>query len=455
MKASPMSAPAPARVAWYAVVVLTIAYMVSMVDRIVLSLLVEPIQRDLHINDTEFGFLQGFAFAVFYALAGIPIARIADTAPRRWVVAAGILVWSIMTSLSATARQYWQLLLFRLGVGVGEAALSPAGMSMLADLFPKHRLARAIAVYSAGGTIGTGLAYIIGGFMMNLFPAQSSLPVPLLGEIRGWQMIFLVLGIPGILVALLALTMKEPTRREPAPKEASSSRELWKFMRREKKIIALHFTGFSLLFVLSFGFISWAPALLMRTYGGDASTVGYALGIASAISGVAGGITGGAFTDWLVRNGQDDAHVRVGLISAVILLPAAIATPFMGEFSRAVGLLCLIMFFAQFWTAAATTGLQIITPPNLRAQITAIYIMCVNLVGFGLGPVIIGWVTDNVFRRPEAVGLSMAIVAGGALPLVIVLLAFARKPFVEAVHRRQEQIANELNSGPVPNVANA
>lgn len=425
------------RAAWYAVIVLMVAYMISMIDRIILTLLVDPIRRDLDINDTQFGLLHGFAFALFYALAGVPIARLADTAPRRWVIAAGVAVWSVMTALCATAQHYWQLLAYRLGVGVGEAALSPAGMSMLADLFPKDRLARAIAVYSAGGTIGTGLAYIIGGYMLTLFPAETTVAVPVLGETRGWQVIFIVLGLPGLLMALWTLTLPEPARRTVATPAASSSRALFAFLRSEKAVIGLHFTGFSFLYVLTFGFISWAPALLMRKYGVDPSTVGYVLGIVSVVAGVSGGVGGGTFTDLQVRRGKDDAHIRVGFLAAIFLLPATAAMPFMPTFPLAITLLCIVIFLSHFWSAAATTGLQIITPPNLRAQITAIYIMCINLIGFGLGPVLIGFVTDNVFRRPEAVGLSMALVAGGVLPLVIVILGLARKPFAASVQRGQ------------------
>lgn len=455
MSSSPTTpAPVSARVAWYAVIVLMVAYMFSMVDRIILTLMVEPIKRDLNINDTEFGLLHGFAFALLYALAGIPIARAADSKPRRWVVAIGIFVWSIMTALCAVAQKFWHLLLFRMGVGVGEAALSPAAMSMLADMFPKDRLARAIAVYSSGGVVGTGLAYIIGGFMLTLFPADHSVAVPMLGDVRGWQVIFLVIGLPGVLMALVALTIKEPIRIQPARAAASSAKELSKFMRGEKKIIGLHFTGFSLLYILTFGFVSWAPALLMRKYQVDASQVGYALGIISVIAGVAGGVIGGSLADWLVRRGNDDAHVRVGFIAAIVLLPVTVATPLMGSFGLALALLSVVIFFAHFWSAAATTALQVITPPNLRAQITAIYIMCINLVGFGAGPVLIGFVTDEVFHNPNSIDLSMVIVAGGALPLVILLLGFARKPYAEAA-RRRHAINEELTSGPIPNAAGA
>jgi MFS family permease len=453
MTATTSTRPATGVAAWYAVAVLTLAYMLSMVDRIILSLLVEPIQRDLHINDTQFGLLHGFAFAVFYALAGVPIARIADVAPRRWVVAVGIAVWSAMTALCATARHFTHLLLFRIGVGVGEASLTPASMSMLADLFPKTQLARAIAIYAAGGTMGTALAYILGGFMLKLFPAQSDIAVPILGMIRGWQVIFLVLGLPGMLIAVLALTLKEPARQTIVDRSASSSRALWSFMREERKTMALYFTGFSLLFVLSWGLLSWTPAFLIRRYHEDATTVGYVLGVVKAVVGVVGGVSGGIFTDWLLRRGREDAHVMVGLVTASLLLPAALLLPFVGEFNLAVVLLSVIIFLGTFWGSAATTGLQIITPPYLRAQVSALYIMCANLVGFGIGPLLIGAITDYVFKRPEAVGLSMATVAGVALPVVILFLAIVRKPFVASAQRQGDRVAPPLAAAAEPATA--
>ncbi|HTO41622.1 MAG TPA: MFS transporter [Rhizomicrobium sp.] len=430
--------PVAGRAAWYAVVILTVAYAISMVDRIILSLLVEPIQRDLNINDTQFGLLQGFAFVLLYATGGIPIARIADHWSRRWVISTGILVWSVMTGLCSVAQHYWQLLLFRVGVGVGEAALSPAGTSMLADLFPKQKLAKAIAIYASGGTIGTALAYIIGGYLLKVFPSETSVFLPILGEVRGWQMVFLVLAVPGIIVGLLALTMKEPQRRGSRELSASSPKAVIAFLRAHKRVIFLHFTGFSFLYVVTWGFVSWVPALMMRRYGMNVTDVGYILGILSFACGVSGGILGGVFTDWLVRRGVADAHMRVGLIAALFLAPTTIIAPMMGGPTACFVLLAGVLFLAHFWSAAATSGLQLFTPPHLRAQITAIYIMCVNLVGYGLGPVAIGLVTDHVFGDPKAVGYSMALVTAFSMPIVIVLLALARKPFAEAVRRFEE-----------------
>lgn len=421
------------RAAWYAVAILTLAYTISMVDRIILSLLVDPIQRDLHINDTQFGLLQGFAFVVLYAIGGIPIARIADHRSRRWVIAIGIVVWSVMTGCCSFAQRYWQLLLFRVGVGVGEAALSPAGTSMLADLFPKQKLAKAVAIYASGGTIGTSLAFAIGGYLRKIFPASEAVTIPIIGAMRGWQVIFLVLAIPGLFIGLLALTMKEPERRGSRERTASSSKALFAFLRAHARIITLHFSGFSLLYVVTWGFISWVPALMMRKYGVDPTDVGYLLGVLSFACGLLGGIIGGVLTDWLVRRGVEDAHIRVGLLAALFILPAAVLAPMLGSAQGCFAMLAVVLFLAHFWSAAATSGLQLFTPPHLRAQITAIYIMCVNLVGYGIGPLAIGFATDHVFDNPKAVGYSMSLITAISLPLVIFLLALARKPFVRAV----------------------
>jgi MFS family permease len=421
------------KAAWYAVAILTLAYTISMVDRIILSLLVDPIQHDLHINDTQFGLLQGFAFVVLYATGGIPIARIADHWSRRWVIATGILVWSVMTGCCSLAQRYWQLLLFRVGVGVGEATLSPAGTSMLADLFPKQKLAKAVAIYASGGTIGTSLAFIIGGYLRQVFPASSSVALPIVGEMRGWQVIFLVLAIPGLVLSLLALTMKEPERRGSRDLSASSTKALMAFLRAHARVVSFHFSGFSLLYVVTWGFISWVPALMMRKYGVNATDVGYVLGILSFACGVGGGILGGVLTDWLVRRGVEDAHIRVGLLAGIFILPATVLAPLLGSALACFSMLAAILFLAHCWSAAATSGLQLFTPPHLRAQVTAIYIMCVNLVGYGLGPLAIGFVTDHVFGDPKAVGYSMSLVTGVSLPFVILLLALARRPFVHAV----------------------
>lgn len=203
----------PSRSAWYALIVLMVAFMVAMVDRVIIALLVGPIQRDLTISDTEFGILNGFAFALFYLIMGMPIAQAADKHSRRAIIAIGIALWSVMTALCGMAQNFWQLFFARMGVGVGEAALTPAAYSMIADMFPRDRLGRAYGIYSAGAMIGFGGSLIIGGTVIGLVGQREDWTLPLIGQIRSWQAVFLAVGAPGLLIALLAMTMKEPEKR--------------------------------------------------------------------------------------------------------------------------------------------------------------------------------------------------------------------------------------------------
>jgi MFS family permease len=205
--------------AWYVVGILVLAYTFSFIDRQILSLLVGPMKRDLGISDTQMSLLQGFAFAVFYCLAGLPIGRMVDSRKRVNIISIGVFVWSVMTALCGTAHAYWQLFLYRMGVGVGEAALSPAAYSMIADYFPPKRLGFALGVYGMGVYIGAGLALIIGAAVIGLVSSGGDIVVPLFGEVYAWQLTFFVVGLPGILIALWVWTVREPERRGYMRKE--------------------------------------------------------------------------------------------------------------------------------------------------------------------------------------------------------------------------------------------
>ena len=196
--ATPDDTPWPSStMAWYAVAVLFVAYTFSFADRIILSLLVQPIKQDLALSDTKISLLHGFAFAIFYTLMGIPIGRLADRYSRRAIAAAGIAVWSFMTAVCGIARGYWELFSARVGVGVGEAALSPAAFSMIADLFPPQKLGRALSVYTMGAFVGAGLAFIIGGAVIQSITSSPEMTLPIVGTIRSWQAAFFIVGLPG------------------------------------------------------------------------------------------------------------------------------------------------------------------------------------------------------------------------------------------------------------------
>jgi MFS family permease len=203
----------PRGYAWYVVGVLTFVYIFSFIDRQILNLLVRPIRRDLGISDTQMSLLMGLSFAVFYTLFGIPLGRLADSKSRRTIIAGGFALWSLFTAGCGLARNFGQMLLLRMGVGVGEAALSPAAYSIITDYFPPQRRATAISVYSMGIYLGSGLAFIIGGTVAGLASQQELWQVPLVGATRPWQVVFFLVGLPGILLSLLLYTVREPLRR--------------------------------------------------------------------------------------------------------------------------------------------------------------------------------------------------------------------------------------------------
>ena len=425
--------PRPA-IAWYAVIILMLAYTFSYIDRTILSLLVDPIRRDLDISDTQISLLHGLAFALFYTIMGIPIARWADRGNRRNIVAWGVCVWSLLTAVCGLAKNFWQLFLARVGVGVGEAALSPAAYSMIADLFPKEKLGRALGVYAMGVFFGVGLAYIIGGAVIGMVAALPPVSLPVIGEIRPWQMTFFAVGLPGLLVALLILTIREPERRASA-RRAPSIVEVVEFFRHNKLTFVCHFAGFSMLTMLYNGIFAWAPTFFIRTYDFTASQAGYYLGLQTLVFGTSGILTGGILADRLVRRGYSDGTIRTGILAAVALAPFAVTATLAPNATLSLLLFCPLTFFISFPFGAAAAGLQSITPNQMRAQISAMYLFIVNLIGIGAGPTVTALITDYVFKDDQAVRYSMsAVSAVGSLGAVLILWIGLR-PFRESAAR--------------------
>jgi len=417
--------------AWYVVGVLTVAYLFSYIDRQILSLMVGPIKRDLGLTDTQFSLLHGFAFALFYTLLGIPLARIADLRSRRLLIAAGVALWSIATALSGMARSFAQLFAARVAVGVGEAALSPAAYSMLADLFPRDRLGRAIGVYSSGVFVGIGLSFVIGGVLVAGFEATGGVTVPLLGHLHSWQATFLLIGTPGILVAMLVLTCREPSRAAGIPGSASAPppRAILRWVADNKRLYVAHFTGFAMLTLLFNAIMAWAPEYFIRIHGLDRLAVGTRLGVIAAVFGGVGIVCGGIVTDWLARRGDAAAPMRTGLIGACALTPVAVAAVLVPDPELSFLLFCPLLFFVSFPFAPAATALQMVTPSRMRAQVSAVYLFVVNLAGIGFGGTATALVTDYVFRDPLSLHWSMAVISVVAGILSIILLWLSLRPF--------------------------
>lgn len=429
--------PSPAT-AWYVVGVLVVAYLIALVDRQILTLLVQPIRRDLGLTDTQLSLLIGLAFAVLYTVAGIPIARLADRRPRRTIIAVGVFVWSVMTFLCGLAQTYWQLFLARIGVGVGEAALQPSAYSMLSDYFPPKRLGRAIGTYSTGLFVGGGLALIVGGAVIGALSGAESTHIPVLGEVRNWQLAFIVVGAPGVLLTLvLMLTVKEPARRGVAQtaQDGARSAELTRFFRDNFATVSRIVAAFSFGGIAVVGYLAWVPEFLRRSFGWAMADIGLVFGLVMAVSGTAGTLFGGWFVDRLARQGHRDAPMRASIIAFAFLVPAAVAAPLMPTAEASLAVLALLLFFIGMQQGYSPVALQLITPNQLRAQVIAVYFLIAQVMALGLGPTIIALVTDYVFGDDAALAWSLSLVGGLTGGLGLLFLLAGRKPYLRSVER--------------------
>ena len=443
----------PAGYAWYVVGVLTLAYIFSFIDRQILSLMVGPIQKDLGIGEKQMSLLMGASFAVFYTLFGIPLGRLADTRSRRAIVSVGIAVWSVMTAGCGLATTFWQLAVMRMGVGVGEASLSPSAYSLISDYFRPEQRSTAMSVYSMGIYIGSGLAFILGGFIMQLASGTESTVLPWIGPVRSWQLVFFLVGLPGLLVSLLLLTVREPVRKGARLKtdglaaEAPTSRAVWSYIGMNYVTFLCLTLGTGLIALYGYGSYSWIPAMLIRRYGWSQATTGLVFGIIVGVSGTLGIVSGGRLADWLRQKGYVDANLRIALWAAIAGLPFVLLFPLAPTAAGAAALLVPVAFFMSMPFGVAPAAIQQMMPNTMRAQATAFYLFVINLVGIGLGPTIVAALTEDVFRDKQAVHLSLLVVGGVSYTLAIILLSAGLKPY-----RRSLDYLTQFSEGDARNV---
>jgi MFS family permease len=433
------------RYEWYVVAVLAACYALSFVDRQILSLLVGPIKHDLHISDTRIGLLQGLAFSVLYTFMGLPLGRWADSANRRNLIVGGVLAWSAFTTFCSAAKSFFGLFLARIGVGIGEASLSPSTYSMVADYFPRERFGVALSVLYMGVFVGSSLALMVGGTTVDILARTPLVTVPILGLIASWRLTFVVVGAPGLLFALLLFTVREPLRKGVL--RVSSGKRL----SLREGITQIHLrwqtvTGLALGMVFQstcfYAFMSWAPAFLQRVHGWSAGQAGRALGLIVLIFGCLGMYAGGSLCDRWHRKGIVDGPVRVGMPSAVgagVLFVLAMLAPRAGW---TLAFACPAMFFLALPMGTAVAALQLIFPNQLRGQVSALYLFILNLGGLTLGPLLPGVLNDYLFKNEKMIGPSVAITIAGAALLMFTLFAVSLHPY--RVHYQLAQSHTEF-----------
>ncbi len=417
--------------AWLTVFILLLCYILSFIDRQILNLLVEPIRRDLAISDTQMSLLMGLSFAIFYVICGIPMGRIADNKSRKGLIGAGVFVWSLMTAACGLANQYWHFVIFRIGVGAGEAALSPAAYSLLADSFPPEKRATAISVYSMGIYLGAGIAFLLGGIVVTFASNQGDMILPILGTVRPWQMIFLIIGGAGIAFCFVLFALKEPVRKGIGAGISVPIKDVGAYLLSIRKTVICHNVGFAFLSFASYGASAWIPTFFIRNHGLTAGEVGIYYGTIVAVAGSLGIVFGGRLADYWSRKGHKDANMRVGLLAAILTLPCNVVF-LLGDLNMVWALMIFNVFTIAMPFGVAPAAIQEVMPNAMRGQASAIYLFVVTLIGLGIGPTAVALVTDYVFGDDMAIRYSLFIVASVATSAAIVLLWMGLKPYRES-----------------------
>ncbi len=406
--------------AWYLLTLLSLAFILSMLDRTVISLLVEPIKADLGLTDTGIALLQGATFAIFYALTGVPIGWLADRSNRRNIVSAGIGLWSVMTIGCGLASSYATLFFARTGVAVGEAALNPAAYSLLSDRFSKAKLGRAIGIFTAAGVIGTGLALLIGGKLYSYFVSQGGLDIGWV--LKPWQATFVAVGLPGLMLALLImLTVGEPQRtgridRQQGGTNDDDGASAFAFIKTHRAAYGPLLGGYGILCIVGYAFVSWGPASLGRVHGLSPAEIGGKFGIIMLVFGSLGPVLGGIACDRLVKSGRNNGPILCLLFAATICLFFSISLLLNNGLTATWIAYAGIAFGFTAMLASVPIAIQLLTPSQFRARIAALSLVSANVVGLGIGPLLVGLLNDYVFTGKDGIATS--------LPLVLAISAF-------------------------------
>lgn len=425
---SEQSSPYPREpYAWSVVGILLLCYIVSLVDRQILSLLVEPIRRDLRIDDVEFALLNGIAFSSFYGAFGIFLGRLADCWNRRNMIVIGLLVWCTATAGVSFASSFAELFFLRMLVGAGEAVLSPAAYSMIADYFEPRRRSRAAGGYSVGIYMGSGLSLLLGGAVIAATSQHPVVHLPLVGGLRGWQAVFLVIGLPGLVVAALMLLVREPARRERLGERIADVRTLGAFLGREGRLVFSLILYNSLITMTSLALLSWLPAMFIRRFGWSAAEIATAYGLVLLVPGSVGVLAGGWIADWLgAATGRDGIFLTLqgAAVGLVLCLAGLGLAPSAGLVLAAVAAATFLLAVPGALTIVA---LYRCTPNEFRGFIVATNLMAASLLGIGLSPVLVATLTKYLFRDEFALAPAIGVVGASCAALATCCAVYMRR----------------------------
>ncbi|RIA37982.1 sugar phosphate permease [Hephaestia caeni] len=415
---------------FYVLVLLLSAYVISYMDRIALSLMVDPIRQDLGLSDTGISLLIGFAFVLLYTTAGIPLGRMADTGNRPRLIVFGMILWCAATAACGLTTGFTTLLIARILVGFGEATLSPASYSLISSYFPPERLGFAISLYMLGITFGGGLATYVVGSVAQVAGSLDLFGLP--PGTEGWRTSFLIVGMLGIPFILLMLTVREPRRTvDVTAVPAPPMTEVLAHIREHLSAYGLILGGFAVMAISSLGVVLWGPAYFIRVHGLTQAEVGALFGIAMGVCGTAGLLTGGWLADRFYSRGTIDAAPRIVIVSLLLQTPLFLAVYLAPTPAMAKALLIPAMFAMLLQGGLQGASIQLVAPDRMRGLIVAIYLMLTNIVGMAIGPLLIAQFSEHVYSGVASIGRALATVTllsslGSAAMIAAGLPAFRR-----------------------------
>jgi MFS family permease len=436
---------------WWMVSVLLMFYVISILDRLVINMLVIPIQKDLGLSDFQISLLLGPAFAICFGLCGYPLGWATDRFSRRKVVFGGIVFWSIATVATGLAKTFPFLFAARMGVGAGEAGLQPAAYSLIADKFPKERMTTALSIFGMGPKVGTAFAFAVGGWVIAYSAAHEGMVLPLIGEVNSWRLAMLLIGAPGILLAFLAFTFSEPSRKNHV-KPAASDVSVFRYMGQNKPLFISLLVGFAFAAVAAASLVSWVPTYITREFGWTPKEYAPIMGVVNIIS-ASSILFKGVIIDWLYKRGVKDAHVRFYTWLLALTPPLAIAAFSMSNPYWFMGLYAVVdVVLVSFLLYIAAT-VQLLVPNRMRGQTTAIFMFVTATIAAGLAPTIVASITDFWFGDQQQLGKSLMIVTTSASIVAFVVLRYSLRHLRPALDQQDREQKEALQQQAVPSAS--
>ena len=402
------------RYGWYVAFVLLIGFTFSFIDRQVLNLLVVPIQNDLNITDTQISALQGLAFVLTYVGLCIPIGRLIDKSHRVTVMIIGLLIWSIATIACGFSKNYVSMFIARMGIGAGESTVHPGSISILGDYFDSNKIASPMSIYLLGPYLGAGIAMIFGAQVLDWTSQMDNVIIfPLIGEIAPWQLTFIAVGLPGILIAGLFLTIREPQRKiqESESIEVPSFSKVIQYIKNNWEVYGAIIIGNSCLIILLYGLQSWVPTMLLRVYEWDLVQSGRVYGSIAMLAGSAGVLSGPFVLRYMSKINVNAPHFKLAIIGITMATFSLVLLPFQSNVNIALVFVTMASFFVTLPLAGTSSAMVIVSPNRIRGVITGIYVVVTSVFGLVLGPFLVASSTDFIFQDTNAVAKSLALVS--------------------------------------------